>query len=221
MTTFIIFYSSSACVYPEFNQEDKNNPNCKEDTVYPAQPDSNYGWEKLYGERLYFAYQKNYNLDIRIGRFHNIFGPYGTYKGGREKSPAAICRKVAESIDGDEIQIWGDGTQTRSFLYIDECLEGITKLMESDFTYPINIGSDQLISIEDLTHKIISISGKKLKIKNIDGPIGVKGRNSDNNLIKEKLNWSPNKPLEEGLIETYKWINNKVNENRIYNTNLQ
>jgi nucleoside-diphosphate-sugar epimerase len=205
-----VFYSSSACVYPEYNQENEMNPNCEEHTVYPAQPDSNYGWEKLYGERLYKAYEKNYGLGVRIGRFHNIFGPYGTYDGGREKAPAAICRKVAKCLDGGEIEIWGDGNQTRSFLYIDECIEGILKLMESNFTDPINIGSDEMISINDLSNYIIDISGKEVYIKHINGPIGVRGRNSDNNLIKEKLNWSPKQSLYEGLIKTYNWINKEI-----------
>lgn len=213
-----IFFSSSACVYPEFNQKDKNNPNCKEDSVYPAQPDSNYGWEKLYSERLYSAYQKNYNLNIRIGRLHNIFGPYGTYKGGKEKAPAAICRKISEVLDGGEIEIWGDGTQTRSFLYIDECIEGIIRLMDSNITEPINIGSEELISINDLTKYIIDISGKEVYIRYTKGPIGVKGRNSNNNLIKEKLNWSPIEPLYNGLIKTYEWIKNEKEISNIHNS---
>lgn len=207
-----IFFSSSACVYPEFNQENELNPNCKEHTVYPAQPDSNYGWEKLYAERLYKAYEKNYALDVRIARFHNTFGPYGTYMGGKEKAPAAICRKVSECLDGGEIEIWGDGKQTRSFLYIDECIDGILKLMDSNFKNPINIGSDEMVSINDLVNYIIDISGKMISVKHIDGPTGVRGRNSDNNLIKEKLNWSPTQPLYDGLIKTYEWVNKEVNK---------
>ena len=204
-----IFFSSSACVYPEFNQEDEMNPNCEENSVYPAQPDSNYGWEKLYGERLYMSYNKNFGLDIRIGRLHNIFGPYGTYKGGKEKSPAALCRKVAEAT-GNTIDVWGDGNQTRSFLHILECLIGIEKLMESDYIQPMNIGSEEIISINDLAYMIITISGKDLTIKNIDGPIGVRGRNSDNKLIKKILKWSPDTPLYYGIKNTYNWIKEEI-----------
>lgn len=207
-----VFYSSSACMYPEHNQLDPNNPNCEESSAYPANPDSEYGWEKLFSERMFLAYNRNYNLDVRIGRFHNIFGPHGTYKGGKEKSPAAMCRKVSEVLEGGEIEVWGDGNQTRSFLYIDECIEGVLRLMESDFTGPINIGSDEMISINDLVNYVIDISGKMVNIKHIDGPTGVRGRNSDNNLIKEKLNWSPNQPLYEGLVKTYEWINKEINK---------
>jgi len=205
-----IFFSSSACVYPEHNQLDPNNPNCEESSAYPANPDSEYGWEKLFSERLYMSYHKNYGLDIRIGRFHNIFGPYGTYKGGKEKAPAALCRKVIESIDGGEIEIWGDGKQTRSFLYIDECLEGVRRLMDSDFIGPVNIGSDEMISINELAQWIIDISGKMVYIKNISGPTGVRGRNSDNKLIKDKLNWSPSNSLYDGLTKTYSWIKEQI-----------
>jgi nucleoside-diphosphate-sugar epimerase len=205
-----VFYSSSACVYPEFNQENANNPNCEEHTVYPAQPDSNYGWEKLYGEKLYEAYQRNYGLNVRIGRFHNIFGPYGTFKGGKEKAPAALCRKVAECLDGGQIDIWGDGLQTRSFLYIDECVEAILKLMDSNFNNPLNIGSEEIVSINTLANYIIDISGKEIYLNHIDGPQGVRGRNSDNKLIKEKLNWKPSQPLYDGLIKTYEWIKTMV-----------
>lgn len=201
-----VFYSSSACMYPEHNQLDPNNPNCEESSAYPANPDSEYGWEKLFSERMFLAFSRNYNLDVRIARFHNIFGPYGTYVGGKEKAPAAICRKVAEVLDGGEIEIWGDGKQTRSFLYIDECIEGILKLMESDFIGPVNIGSDEMVTINELVNYVIDISGKEVYIKHIDGPTGVRGRNSDNNLIKEKLNWSPTKPLYDGLVKTYEWI---------------
>lgn len=207
-----LFYSSSACVYPEHNQSNYNNPNCEESSVYPANPDSEYGWEKLFSERLFLSFNRNYKLDIRIARFHNIFGPFGTYKGGKEKVPAAICRKVSKVLDGGEIEVWGDGKQTRSFLYIDECIEGILRLMESDFTNPINIGSDEMISINDLANYIIDISGKKVYIKHIDGPLGVKGRNSDNNLIMKELNWSPKKPLYDGLIKTFEWINKEINK---------
>ena len=205
-----VFYSSSACMYPEHNQLDPNNPNCEESSAYPANPDSEYGWEKLFSERMFLAFHRNYNLDIRIARFHNIFGPYGTYKDGKEKAPAAICRKVAECLDGGEIEVWGDGEQTRSFLYIDECVEGVLKLMKSDFVGPVNIGSDEMITINDMVKSVIDISGKKIYIKHVDGPTGVRGRNSDNNLIKEKLNWSPTQPLYDGLIKTYKWINSKI-----------
>jgi nucleoside-diphosphate-sugar epimerase len=205
-----IFFSSSACVYPEHNQLDPNNPNCEESSAYPANPDSEYGWEKLFSERLYMSYHKNYGLDIRIARFHNIFGPYGTYKGGKEKAPAALCRKVVESIDGGEIEIWGDGKQTRSFLYIDECLDGVRRLMDSDFIGPVNIGSDEMISINELAQWIIDISGKMVHIKNISGPTGVRGRNSDNKLIKDKLNWSPSNSLYDGLTKTYSWIKEQI-----------
>lgn len=205
-----IFYSSSACVYPEHNQMNEFNPYCEESTVYPAQPDSNYGWEKLYGERLYKAYEKNYGLNVRIARFHNIFGPYGTYDGGKEKAPAALCRKVAKCLDGGEIEIWGDGEQTRSFLYIDECVDGILKLMDSDYSNPINIGSDEIISINKLAEYIIDISGKEVYIKHINGPQGVRGRNSDNKLIENVLNWKPNQMLYDGLIKTFEWIKEQV-----------
>ena len=207
-----VFYSSSACMYPEHNQLDPNNPNCEESSAYPANPDSEYGWEKLFSERMFLAFNRNYKLDVRIARFHNIFGPYGTYKGGKEKAPAAICRKVSEVLDGGEIEVWGDGNQTRSFLYIDECIEGILRLMESDFIGPVNIGSDEMISINDLVNYVIDISGKMVNFKHIHGPTGVRGRNSDNNLIKEKLNWSPKQPLYEGLIKTYEWINKEINK---------
>ena len=205
-----VFYSSSACMYPEHNQLDPNNPNCEESSAYPANPDSEYGWEKLFSERMFLAFHRNYNLDIRIARFHNIFGPYGTYKDGKEKAPAAICRKVAECLDGSEIEVWGDGEQTRSFLYIDECIEGVLKLMESDFIGPVNIGSDEMVTINNMVNSVIEISGKIVHVKHVDGPTGVRGRNSDNNLIKEKLNWSPTQPLYDGLIKTYKWINDKI-----------
>ena len=207
-----IFYSSSACMYPEHNQLDPNNPNCEESSAYPANPDSEYGWEKLFSERLYLAFARNYGLEVRIARFHNIFGPYGTYKGGKEKAPAAMCRKVVEMLEGGEIEVWGDGQQTRSFLYIDECVEGVLRLMRSDFEGPVNIGSEEMVTINELAQHAIDISGKNITIKNIDGPTGVRGRNSDNKLIQEKLGWSPNYPLYNGLTETFNWINKQVNK---------
>jgi len=206
-----IFYSSSACMYPEHNQLDPNNPNCEESSAYPANPDSEYGWEKLFSERLYLAYHRNYGLNVRIARFHNIFGPLGSWNNGKEKSPAAICRKVAQTQDGGEIEIWGDGEQTRSFLYIDECLEAVRRLMESDFSGPVNIGSDEMVTINKLADIAAEVAGKTIIKKHISGPLGVRGRNSDNKLIKEKLNWSPNRPLKEGITKTYIWINQQVN----------
>lgn len=206
-----IFYSSSACMYPAYNQEDPNNPNCKESSAYPAAPDSEYGWEKLFSERLYLAHARNYGLEVRIARYHNIFGPEGTWKGGKEKAPAALSRKVAEATNGGHIEVWGPGTQTRSFLYIDECVEGTLRLMRSDFTGPVNVGSDEMISINEMVELLSKISGKELKIKNIPGPVGVAGRNSDNHLIKLELNWSPTQSLETGLRNTYNWINNLIN----------
>jgi len=210
-----IFYSSSACMYPERNQMDPDNPNCSENSAYPAEPDSEYGWEKLFSERFFLAANRNYKLDIRIARFHNIFGPEGSWKDGREKAPAAMCRKVAETPNGGEIEMWGDGTQTRSFLYIDECLEGVRKLMNSTFLGPVNIGSDEMVSINELAEMAMDIANKKQRINHIPGPLGVRGRNSDNTLIKEKLNWSPNWPLRKGMELTYKWIEKQVqiNEN--------
>lgn len=205
-----IFYSSSACMYPAYNQEDPNNPKCSEDSAYPAAPDSEYGWEKLFSERLYMAFNRNYNLNARIARYHNIFGPEGTYVGGREKAPAALCRKIIEAKDNSQIDVWGSGNQTRSFLYIDECIEGTTRLMRSDCTIPLNIGSEEMISINDFAKMIIDISGKKLTIKNIDGPQGVNGRNSDNKLIYEKLGWKPSLPLKEGIEKTYQWISTQI-----------
>lgn len=203
------FFSSSACVYNEHNQLNPDAPICEESSVYPAFPDSEYGWEKLFSERLYSTYKRNYGVDIRIGRFHNIFGPYGTYDGGKEKAPAAICRKVAKCVDGGVIEIWGDGKQTRSFLYIDECIEAVVKLMGSNFDKPINIGSEEMISINDLAKLVITISGKNITIKNIPGPQGVRGRNSDNRLIKSILNWEPTQSLTIGLTKTYIWIKDK------------
>jgi nucleoside-diphosphate-sugar epimerase len=207
-----VFYSSSACMYPEHNQLDPNNPNCEESSAYPANPDSEYGWEKLFSERLYLAFKRNYGLEVRVARFHNIFGPEGTWTGGKEKAPAAMCRKVAEMLDGGEIEVWGDGQQTRSFLYIDECVEGILRLMRSDFEGPVNIGSEEMVTINQLAQYAIEISDKNITIKNVPGFTGVRGRNSDNKLIQEKLGWAPNYPLYNGLTETYKWISKQVNK---------
>ena len=209
-----VFYSSSACMYPAYNQEDPNNPKCNESSAYPAAPDSEYGWEKLFSERLFLSYNRNYSLNVRIARFHNIFGPLGTWQGGKEKAPAAICRKVCEASDGDSIEIWGDGLQTRSFLFIDECIEAIRRLMKSDFIGPVNVGSEEMISINDFAKMIIEISKKNIKIKNIPGPIGVRGRNSDNELIKAKLNWAPNLPLKQGVEKSYFWIQGQI-DNKI------
>lgn len=207
-----IFYSSSACMYPEYNQMDPDNPKCSEDSAYPASPDSEYGWEKLFSERLYLAFHRNYRMEVRIARYHNIFGPEGTWKDGREKAPAALCRKVAEAEDGGEMEIWGDGKQTRSFLYIDECLEGTIRLMRSEWTGPVNIGSEEMVTINQLAEIIMEIAGKKLTIKHIPGPLGVRGRNSDNKLILKKLGWKPSKPLKDGLEKTYKWIEEQVTQ---------
>jgi len=201
---------------PEYNQMDPDNPKCSEESAYPAAPDSEYGWEKLFSERMYLTYQRNYGIQVRIARFHNIFGPEGTWDGGKEKAPAALCRKVAENEDGGVIEIWGDGKQTRSFLYIDECLEGVRRLMESDFAGPVNIGSEEMISINDLAKLIMNIGGKNLKIKNVPGPEGVRGRNSDNKLIKEKLGWEPIQSLRLGLEKTYPWI---LEQQKAINTN--
>lgn len=205
-----IFFSSSACIYPERNQLDPNKPNCEESTAYPASPDSEYGWEKLFGERMFLAYKRNYHMNVHIARFHNIFGPEGSWNNGKEKSPAAICRKVAEAKNGESIEIWGDGTQTRSYLFIDECLNGIRKLMDSSFSGPVNIGSEEMVSINQLAKMVMSIAGKKLTIKHIKGPLGVRGRSSDNRLIKEKLDWAPSSKLIDGLTITYRWIQQQV-----------
>jgi nucleoside-diphosphate-sugar epimerase len=201
-----IFYSSSACMYPAHNQEDANNPKCAEETAYPAAPDSEYGWEKLFSERLYLAFARNYGLDVHIARFHNIFGPEGTWQGGKEKAPAALCRKVAEQPDGGEIEIWGDGEQTRSFLYIDECIEGVRRLMQSSFKGPVNIGSEEMVTINGMARTIMKIAGKSQTIKHIPGPLGVRGRNSDNALIRKELKWTPSQSLRDGLAKTYPWI---------------
>jgi GDP-D-mannose 3', 5'-epimerase len=201
-----IFYSSSACMYPEHNQLDPDNPNCREDSAYPANPDSEYGWEKLFSERLYLAFGRNYGFDVRVARYHNIFGPLGTWQGGREKAPAAVCRKVAMAADGGEIEIWGDGKQTRSFLYVDECIEGTLRLMRSDFKGPVNIGSDEMVTINDLVEVVSRAAGKRVTRRHVSGPLGVRGRNSDNALIKQRLGWAPSRPLSDGIAPTYAWI---------------
>lgn len=201
-----VFYSSSACIYPERNQLDPDNPLCSEDSAYPAAPDSEYGWEKLFSERLYMAFARNCGVEVHIARFHNIFGPEGTWTGGREKAPAAMCRKVAMAEDGGEMEVWGDGKQTRSFLYIDECLEGVLRFMDSQFMGPVNIGSEEMITINGLAEMAISISGKRIGLRHIKGPQGVRGRKSDNRLIREKLGWAPSKPLRDGVEVTYRWI---------------
>lgn len=204
------FYSSSACIYPEYNQRDPQNPKCSEDSAYPASPDSEYGWEKLFSERLYLSYMRNYGVPVHIARFHNIFGPEGTWTGGREKAPAAISRKVAEARPDGEIEIWGDGEQTRSFLYVDECVEGVRRLMESNETGPFNIGSEEMVTINQLARLIMNVAGKKLRIRHIAGPLGVRGRNSDNRLIADRLGWAPRRPLRDGLVTTYAWIADQV-----------
>ena len=220
-----IFYSSSACMYPEHNQMDPNNPKCSEESAYPADPDSEYGWEKLFSERIWFAFARNYGLTVRVARYHNIFGPEGTWEGGREKVPAAFCRKTAMTEDNGEIEVWGDGKQTRSFLFIDECIEATRRFMDNeDFSGPVNIGSEEMIAINDFAEMAISISGKKLSIKNIEGeefkkkygfqcPVGVRGRNSDNSLFEEKIGWVPSQPLKAGLQKTYPWIEQQVKKN--------
>jgi len=206
-----VFFSSSACVYNEELQSSNVNPDCRESSAYPAHPDSEYGWEKLFSERLFHAYNRQHGMQNKVARFHNIFGPYGTWDGGKEKFPAAICRKIAKANDGDEIEIWGDGEQTRSFLYIDDCIEGVRHLMNSEtFHGPVNIGADQMISINDTVDLVAQIAGKTIRKKHIDGPTGVRGRNSNNELIEEKLNWRPSQNLKEGLKETYRWINFNV-----------
>jgi nucleoside-diphosphate-sugar epimerase len=209
-----IFYSSSACIYPEHNQMDPDNPNCEESSAYPANPDSEYGWEKLFSERLYFSFHRNYGIKVRVARYHNIFGPEGTWKGGKEKAPAAICRKVAMASNGDPIEIWGDGEQTRSFLYIDECIEATRRLMDSDFIGPVNIGSEEMVSINQLVDLASSIEEKNLIKTHVPGPTGVRGRNSNNNLIRQKLNWNYSLPLSEGIKRTYNWIVEKINESK-------
>jgi len=205
-----VFYSSSACMYPEHNQMDPDNPMCSEDSAYPAAPDSEYGWEKLFSERLYMAFNRNYGLEVKIARYHNIFGPEGTWDGGREKAPAAICRKAAQAPEDFFIPIWGDGKQTRSFLYIDECIEATRRLMDSDFMGPVNIGSEEMITINGLAEMVIDISNKKLKIENIEGPEGVRGRNSDNALIREKLGWDYSQSLRDGMQKLYEWVSLQI-----------
>lgn len=205
-----IFYSSSACIYPKHNQEDPANPVCSEDSAYPADPDSEYGWEKLFSERVYLAFQRNYGIEVRIARYHNVFGPEGTWRGGREKVPAALCRKVALADEGDEIEVWGDGIQTRSFLYVEECLEGTLRLMRSSWSGPVNIGSAEMVTINDLAMRIIRIAGKRLLLKHIVGPQGVRGRTSDNRLVTQKLGWKPTLPLDVGLRETYSWVAKQI-----------
>ncbi len=220
-----VFYSSSACMYPEHNQLDPDNPNCEESSAYPANPDSEYGWEKLFSERMFLSFMRNKGLEVRIARYHNIFGPQGTWAGGREKAPAAICRKVAEASEKGTVEVWGPGTQTRSFLFVDECIEATYRLMNSEFTGPVNIGSEEMISIRDLAMMAIEISGKDLSIYNIQGeefeekyghkcPVGVNGRNSDNNLYREKIGWEVSEPLRSGMEATYAWIENEVEKNR-------
>jgi len=210
-----IFYSSSACVYNEHNQLDPENPDCSEDSVYPAAPDSEYGWEKLFSERLYLSYARNYGVAVRIARFHNIFGPEGSWNDGREKVPAALCRKIAMAHPGGEIEVWGDGQQTRSFLYIDECLDGVLRLMRSDCAEPLNIGSELLLSINEFAGMIMDIAGKRLSIRNVPGPLGVRGRRSDNRLIRARLGWAPTRPLRAGLDSTYRWIEAQVSAGRL------
>lgn len=211
-----IFFSSSACIYPEHNQLDPNNPHCEEGSAYPAAPDSEYGWEKLFSERMYLAYHRNYGMEVRIARFHNIFGSEGAWNNGKEKSPAAICRKVAETPSGGTIEIWGDGEQTRSYLYIDECLDGVRKLMNSKFAGPVNIGSSEMISINHLAEMVMKIASKKVKIKHVEGPLGVRGRTSDNTLIEKELGWKPSAPLADGLKKTYEWIDEQILESKRY-----
>jgi nucleoside-diphosphate-sugar epimerase len=212
-----VFYSSSACMYPEYNQLDPLNPNCEESSAYPANPDSEYGWEKLFSERLFLAFNRNYKVNVRIARFHNIFGPQGTWRDGKEKAPAAMCRKVIEASPDASIEVWGDGQQTRSFLYVDECVEAVLRLMNSDFLGPVNIGSEEMVTINDLAQMAIDISGKNVTIKNIEGqefidkygfkcPTGVRGRNSDNTLYKEKVGWAVSEPLIDGMKKTFQWI---------------
>jgi GDP-D-mannose 3', 5'-epimerase len=205
-----IFYSSSACMYPAYNQEDPDNPKCAEDTAYPAAPDSEYGWEKLFSERLYLAFARNLGVSARIARFHNIFGPEGTWQGGKEKAPAALMRKVAEQPDGGQIEVWGDGLQTRSFLYIDECIEAVRRLMQGSFPGPVNIGSEEMVTINQMAEMIMKIAGKKLSIRHISGPLGVRGRNSDNRLLRKELGWEPSQSLFDGLSKTFPWICGQV-----------
>jgi GDP-D-mannose 3',5'-epimerase len=223
-----VFYSSSACMYPEYNQLDPVNPNCIESSAYPANPDSEYGWEKLFSERLFLAFNRNFNLNVRVARFHNIFGPQGTWIGGKEKAPAAMIRKVCETPENGEIEVWGDGQQTRSFLHVSECVEAILRFMESDFFGPVNIGSEEMVSINQLAQIAIDISDKNISINNIEGqdfidkygfdcPTGVRGRNSENSLYLEKIGWEVKQPLVEGMKNTFKWINKQVKDSMIEN----
>ena len=213
-----IFYSGSACMYPEHNQLDPDNPDCREESAYPANPDSEYGWEKLFSERLYLAYNRNHNIPVRIARYHNIFGPEGTWEGGREKAPAAICRKVAYASDGDAIEVWGDGKQTRSFLFIDECIEATYRMMQSDFLGPVNIGSEEMVTINQLVDTAAKVAGKTIHKEHIlDAPLGVRGRNSNNDLVREKLGWDYSQPLEEGIRKTYEWISLQICERGLAN----
>ena len=207
-----IFYSSSACIYPEYAQMDTNNPGLKENDAYPAEPDSEYGWEKLFSERLFFSYYRNYGISVRIARYHNIFGPEGTWTGGKEKAPAAMCRKVAElPEEGGSIEVWGDGLQTRSFLFIDECIEATRRLMDSDFMGPVNIGSEEMVTINQLVDVAAKVANKTVEKNHINGPLGVRGRNSNNDLIREKLGWDYSMTLEEGISKTYNWIEEQIN----------
>jgi nucleoside-diphosphate-sugar epimerase len=211
-----IFYSGSACMYPEYNQLDPDNPDCREESAYPAAPDSEYGWEKLFSERLFFAYHRNYGIPVRVARYHNIFGPEGTWEGGREKAPAAICRKVAYlQKEGGTVEVWGDGLQTRSFLYIDECIEATRRMMDSEFIGPVNIGSEEMVTINQLVDTAAKVAGKTVKKNHIDGPLGVRGRNSNNDLIREKLGWDYSQTLEEGIHKTYNWISEQINKKHI------
>jgi len=211
-----IFYSGSACMYPEYNQLDPDNPDCREESAYPAAPDSEYGWEKLFSERLFFAYHRNYGIPVRVARYHNIFGPEGTWEGGREKAPAAICRKVAYlQKEGGTVEVWGDGLQTRSFLYIDECIEATRRMMDSEFIGPVNIGSEEMVTINQLVDTAAKVAGKVVEKNHIDGPLGVRGRNSNNDLIREKLGWDYSQTLEEGIHKTYNWISEQINKKHI------
>ena len=217
-----IFYSSSACMYPEYNQLDPDNPDCREESAYPAAPDSEYGWEKLFSERLYLTYSRNYGMPVCVARYHNIFGPEGTWQGGREKAPAAICRKVAYlPTDGGDIEVWGDGEQTRSFLFIDECIEATWRLMQSDFKGPVNIGSEEMVTINQLVDTAAKVSGKTVGKNHIDGPLGVRGRNSNNDLIREKLGWDYTQTLEEGIRKTYNWISQQICRETISSAGLE
>jgi len=206
-----VFYSSSACVYPERNQLNPDSPKCDEDSVYPAAPDSEYGWEKLFSERLYFSFKRNHGLNVKVARFHNIYGPQGAWNNGKEKAPAAICRKVASVKSGGTVEVWGDGKQTRSFLYIEDCIDAVRALMQSDFSGPVNIGSEEMISINDFTHMIAEVSGKQVNIVNIEGPTGVRGRSSDNRMIAKELGWNPKYDLRTGITTTYRWIEGQRN----------